>query len=465
MLKLMTEWPNSWMNLWFNLECLGKPISPNYAAFLKVLRPTNCYFNQPEAHNLLFLCRSLQAPTPAMLRSLYLCKPGTNQLLLLPSFDSPAHTSAILRSTGYYSSHLRPISFYSCHSKVHTTYSCDPGVYKLLLPSCDLQTPPAILRDAQLKSMELTINNAEKYMGQFCTLLAAYTRKTAKLRDKADSLVQQLHEFSSTEGPEVRICLKNFSEDLAMVQDYRQAEVERLETRVVSPLKAYGNIVKTKRADLKRFSADRNREIKELQRLEKLRLRNPADIQSITQAETSVQKANSNANRSSRQMEETITDFQRQKLSDVKRIFTEFIMVEMLFHSKALEVYTHTFNNLETMDIDKDLEVFRNQIQISGTLLEDTALITGLPQYPSLTQSTFRLTHQPSLSNPMWTSDQPKKSLNRTFRRQEEMEEEEEEEEEEGEEEERYDTEEDVEEPKTFRQSYAAQYTTSLRQK
>lgn len=32
-------------------------------------------------------------------------------------------------------------------------------------------------------------------------------------------------------------------------------------------------------------------------------------------------------------------------------------MVEMLFHSKALEVYTHTFNNLETMDIDKDLEV------------------------------------------------------------------------------------------------------------
>ena len=32
-------------------------------------------------------------------------------------------------------------------------------------------------------------------------------------------------------------------------------------------------------------------------------------------------------------------------------------MVEMLFHAKALEVYTHTFQNFETMDIDKDLEV------------------------------------------------------------------------------------------------------------
>lgn len=101
----------------------------------------------------------------------------------------------------------------------------------------------------------------------------------------------------------------------------------------------------------------------------------------LTKAETNVQKASSNANRSSMQMEETITDFQRQKLCDVKvsllqfhqhgtwhlsnliilfwfqKIFSEFIMVEMLFHAKALEVYTHTFNNLETMDIDKDLEV------------------------------------------------------------------------------------------------------------
>lgn len=82
-----------------------------------------------------------------------------------------------------------------------------------------------VFRDAQLKSMELTISNAEKYMGQICTLLASYTRKTAKLRDKADALVQQLQEYAGTEGPEFRICMKNFSEDLAMVQDYRQAEV------------------------------------------------------------------------------------------------------------------------------------------------------------------------------------------------------------------------------------------------
>ena len=55
--------------------------------------------------------------------------------------------------------------------------------------------------------MENTVTNAEKYFGQFCSLLAAYTRKTARLRDTADRLVLQLIGFASTEGAEVRATL------------------------------------------------------------------------------------------------------------------------------------------------------------------------------------------------------------------------------------------------------------------
>lgn len=73
--------------------------------------------------------------------------------------------------------------------------------------------------------MENTVTNAEKYFGQFCSLLAAYTRKTARLRDKADQLVRQLTDFANTENPEMRATMRNFAEDLAKVQDYRQAEV------------------------------------------------------------------------------------------------------------------------------------------------------------------------------------------------------------------------------------------------
>ncbi|AWP20997.1 putative protein FAM92B-like [Scophthalmus maximus] len=214
--------------------------------------------------------------------------------------------------------------------------------------------------------MEQTVRHAERHLGEICFLLGSYTRKTAKLRDKADLLVARLLDFSGTEGPELQVGLRNLAEDLAMVQDYRQAQVERLDTRVVAPLKAYGDIVKNKRADLKKFSADMNRELKELQKLEKLRLKSPADRQSI--AEVNAQRASNNAQRSIREVEEAITTFQRQKLEDIKTIFSDFITVEMLFHAKALEVYTHSHHNLEAMNIQKDLELFSGRLQMSDSL-------------------------------------------------------------------------------------------------
>lgn len=68
------------------------------------------------------------------------------------------------------------------------------------------------------------MTNAEKCFSQFYSLLAAYTRQTAQLRDKADQPVKQLIDFANTENPEMRAALRNFAEDLAKVQGYRQAE-------------------------------------------------------------------------------------------------------------------------------------------------------------------------------------------------------------------------------------------------
>uniref|UniRef100_A0A8D2LEM7 Family with sequence similarity 92 member B n=1 Tax=Varanus komodoensis TaxID=61221 RepID=A0A8D2LEM7_VARKO len=116
-----------------------------------------------------------------------------------------------------------------------------------------------------------------QYFGRFCSLMAAYTRKTAKLRDKADLLVKQLLDYANTESPELRTTVKNFAEELARVQDYRQAEVERLEVKVVEPLKVYGMLIKQTRADIKKFNNARKNEMKQLQQLEKIRLKSPSN--------------------------------------------------------------------------------------------------------------------------------------------------------------------------------------------
>uniref|UniRef100_A0A8D1PHF9 CBY1 interacting BAR domain containing 1 n=1 Tax=Sus scrofa TaxID=9823 RepID=A0A8D1PHF9_PIG len=223
-------------------------------------------------------------------------------------------------------------------------------------------------RDAQTKQLQDAVTNVEKHFGELCQIFAAYVRKTARLRDKADLLVNEINVYASTETPNLKQGLKNFADEFAKLQDYRQAEVlknneqkvERLEAKVVEPLKAYGTIVKMKRDDLKATLTARNREAKQLTQLERTRQRNPSDRHVI--AETELQRATMDATRTTRHLEETIDSFEKQKIKDIKTIFSEFITIEMLFHGKALEVYTSAYQNIQKIDEEEDLKVFRNSL-------------------------------------------------------------------------------------------------------
>ncbi|XP_058420582.1 CBY1-interacting BAR domain-containing protein 1 isoform X2 [Diceros bicornis minor] len=173
-------------------------------------------------------------------------------------------------------------------------------------------------RDAQTRQLQDAVTNVEKHFGELCQIFAAYVRKTARLRDKADLLVNEINMYASTETPHLKQGLKNFADEFAKLQDYRQAEVERLEAKVVEPLKAYGTIVKMKRDDLKATLTARNREAKQLTQLERTRQRNPSDRHVISQAETELQRATMDATRTTRHLEETIDNFEKQKIKDIK---------------------------------------------------------------------------------------------------------------------------------------------------
>uniref|UniRef100_A0A8B9RBN2 Family with sequence similarity 92 member A1 n=1 Tax=Astyanax mexicanus TaxID=7994 RepID=A0A8B9RBN2_ASTMX len=214
--------------------------------------------------------------------------------------------------------------------------------------------------DTQTKQIQESITHVEKHFGDLCQLFAGYVRKTARLRDKADLLVKEVSQYADTETPNLKHGLKNFADQLAKIQDYRQAEVERLEAKVVEPLKTYGSVVKMKRADLKLTQTARNREAKQMQQLERMRQRNPSDRQII--AESELQRATMDATRTTRQLEETIDVFERQKIQDIKKIFMDFVSVEMIFHAKALELYTTAYQHIQNVDEEGDLEVFRTSL-------------------------------------------------------------------------------------------------------
>ncbi|KAL7381120.1 hypothetical protein ABVT39_000875 [Epinephelus coioides] len=216
------------------------------------------------------------------------------------------------------------------------------------------RTPDARARDNQTKKIQENITNVEKHFGEMCQLFAAYVRKTARLRDKSDVLVKEIGMYADTETPDLKRGMKQFADHLAKIQDYRQAEVERLEAKVVEPLKSYGAVVKRKREDLKMTQSARDREAKQMAQLERTRQRNPSDRHII--AETELQKATMDATRITRQLEEIIYEFEKQKIRDIKKIFCEFVTVEMSFHAKALELYTLAYQSIQSVDEEEDLE-------------------------------------------------------------------------------------------------------------
>uniref|UniRef100_A0A8C6FFJ4 FAM92A n=1 Tax=Moschus moschiferus TaxID=68415 RepID=A0A8C6FFJ4_MOSMO len=67
------------------------------------------------------------------------------------------------------------------------------------------------------------------------------------------------------------------------------------------------------------------------------------------------------ATRTTPHLEETIDGFEKQKIKDIKTIFSEFITIEMLFHGKTLEVYIAAYQNIQKID-EEDLEVSRHSL-------------------------------------------------------------------------------------------------------
>ncbi|TKC44069.1 hypothetical protein EI555_002156 [Monodon monoceros] len=267
------------------------------------------------------------------------------------------------------------------------------------------RSPPP--QGQQVWVTEDTVTNAEKCFGQFYSLLATYTRKTARLPDKADQLVKQLIDFTNTENPEMRAVLRNFAEDLA--------KVERLETKVVKPLKLYGVQMKQTQAEIKKFKHVQNEELKQLEKLERLRQKSPSERQTI--AETGVQRALVDASRTSHQLEETVDAFQEQKLKDLQKIFLDFVTIEMVFHAKAVEVYSSAFQTLESYDLERDLEDFRAKMRgvygrYDARLLTDTTLSPAVPWFLiQSTQSTVRSQRKEAASEDKSAEEDPVEDL------------------------------------------------------
>lgn len=222
-------------------------------------------------------------------------------------------------------------------------------------------------RESMVKFCQDRVHHVEKNYGLFCQSLGSITRKIAKMRDKGDMLSKQIRDFAEKDKVSVSSSknLKEFASNLSAIQDYRDAEIHRLENNVIKPLSHFGPKCKHMKQVIKKEQGAINTEIKQRKKLMSIREKHPGDAQQIGAAETEFEKAANDANIGIKGLNKQMVQFETEKIRDIKKILADFVSIEMVFHAKAIEFYSQCFENIALVDEEMDLESFQRKMNNS----------------------------------------------------------------------------------------------------
>ncbi|KAK0160997.1 hypothetical protein PV327_009518 [Microctonus hyperodae] len=248
--------------------------------------------------------------------------------------------------------------------------------------------------EQEAKFVQERIAAVEKHFAELCTIFAAFTRKAARLRDKNDEVAKVITTYAESETINRSLSrgLINFATTLSVIGDYKDAETQRLDAKVIAPLSQYSLICKHAREDVKNIFNARDKQLAKRRHLDKIRERNPPNRQMISQAESDLMKASVELTRVVKGLEEQIDSFEKRKLHDIKMILLDFTKIELTFHTKAMELLTKAYQDIMEIDEMKDLEEFREVLNVPETISRlDTVRRTSFRQSYSLSNLTNRI--------------------------------------------------------------------------
>lgn len=217
-------------------------------------------------------------------------------------------------------------------------------------------------RDHENKVITERINLAERHFSMLLKDFTAFATGLQSLQEKGMKLSKSVDIFADDEYPSMKASLGGISESIAAVQDYMGAQVDFIQAKVSPPLSLNATNVKHAREYVKELAVTREKESIKRKAVDKLRAKEPKNKGKISQAEQNLQKLTVDANRSRQTLEEQMVEFERKKIEDIRLVFSNFFHGQMLFHAKALELYTTAFQRLGSLDEEQDIEAFQNDL-------------------------------------------------------------------------------------------------------
>lgn len=171
--------------------------------------------------------------------------------------------------------------------------------------------------------------------------------------------------------------------------------------------------------DVRSCSIAYEKEISQLKYVHKLRQQNPLGRMQISKAESDLAHATTQSVRLGKSIEERADKLEKKKLKDLVSWMKRLALIEMSFHSTSLSVLTKAYQQLENVDVESDLEEFRNTLRTympeSSPARAQSVPSIALPNTPTETASKvkrsksfsdYRQRAEVSIHTKSWSVDQ-----------------------------------------------------------
>lgn len=255
-------------------------------------------------------------------------------------------------------------------------------------------------RDHEMRVISERINCTERHFSALLKDFTAFSTSLISLQDKGMKISKSVDMYSDQEYPSLKASLASVSENIAAIQDLLGAQADYMQAKVLPPLALNSTNCKHARDYVKELNAARDKQSLKQKALDKLKTKDAKNKGKILQVEQDLQKLAADASRARQTLEDQMVEFERKKMEDIKTVFSCFFHGQMLFHAKALELYTAAFQNLYSMDEEQDLEAFQNDLHSTQTPSRQSVGQNGTLTSINRFGSQGSLGSQMSLNNP-----------------------------------------------------------------
>ncbi|EDW04160.1 protein FAM92A [Drosophila grimshawi] len=232
-------------------------------------------------------------------------------------------------------------------------------------------------KDDRIKIINERINLTERHLMEMCSAFSLLTRKMAKYRDAHDELAKNVKNYADEEEINESLCngLKSFTNALTITGDYMDINVHRFELKIVNELAHFEQLCKSTRDNLRLAVVARDKEVLSQRQMLELKSKFAANNSA---ADSELFKTKMEVQRANKEIDEIISNFEQRKLRDVKQVLSDFILIAMKQHTKALEVLSASYYDVCNIDERDDFLQFQKLMKTKEEPTNKTALKKGL---------------------------------------------------------------------------------------